>query len=125
MPADPNQYWMDTIADDVLAEMQEEEDWVVDAVLGGGRAPGTVQATEKEKLAFFKRYLMNPDGTWNVQHQQNLMNSMDEKSYISIIQALNSNDEKGLIGVDQHGRALNRAKHSLARPEPSEELEGY
>lgn len=99
-------HWLDEIADQVVDEMKEDEDWIVGEFLEGQRAPGTVAKTEKEKLDFYKRFLLNPDGTWNEANQQKLLNMLDQEDYISIIQALNSNDAKGLVGVDRRGRSI-------------------
>lgn len=92
-------HWLDVIADEAFQIMKDDEDYIVKALRAGTLPPGAANLTEKQKLDVYKRYLLNPDGTWNEQHQAALFSHLTPEDYVAVINALDKEDAHGQIGL--------------------------
>lgn len=92
---EPGQHPLDGVADDLLAWMNDEVDFYVDAIKGGYRAPFAAPAKEAEKLEFYRRQVFNPnpDGSPNFDSpntmgRDTLLKRLGIQGYTKVLQAV-------------------------------------
>lgn len=91
MPSNKPQHWWDDVGDDVVTRMQNDEDWLYNAVLGGERAPGSADLSEAEKLDYYRRHFFNPDGTPNDDERAKIINRVGLQRFGEIFAEVTSN----------------------------------
>lgn len=76
---------------------------IADAMMDRGRAPFAATATQPQALQFYKQYLVNPDGTVNLQNYAELKGRVGEAGVAEIAKQLKHAAQQGKaeeLGID-------------------------
>lgn len=90
-----NEHPFDSVADDLLAWMNEEVDYHVETLRGGYRAPFSAQVSEKDKHDYYARQMFQagPNGVVdyakpNPEGRDKLLKSLGVTGYTQVMQAV-------------------------------------
>jgi hypothetical protein len=76
------------VADDLSQWIAETSSSLATQLAGGSHAPFAANATEAEKLDYYRSKMFNPDGSPNVQERQNLLDRAGVQGYAHVLSAL-------------------------------------
>lgn len=88
------QHLWDQAADHVVDYIENESQAVVDMIVGDDPVPFSGPATEKQKLAYYRRFFFNPDGSENKQGQSQLMSRVGPQGFVQIWSAVRDGAEQ-------------------------------
>jgi hypothetical protein len=74
----------DLVADDLADWLDEMEDVMASAIIGGGRAPFSAQADDQAKRQYFQSEFWLPDGQPNQEGRQRVLDRHGIKGYTEV-----------------------------------------
>ena len=88
------QSYMERVADDVAAWLEEMPKILAERITINGRAPFSASVSEQQKLAYYRSVLFNPDGSPNQAGREATLQRVGIDGYLAILQALNKDQER-------------------------------
>jgi hypothetical protein len=95
----------DSIASEVADWLNTEPEHLAEALLYRGRAPFSAPTDEREKLDYYRRALVNPDGSPNEEARAALLRRAGVEGYANVLTALAREQQAGMVGGEGEGAA--------------------
>lgn len=92
----PQRHYLDELGDDLFEWIESMVDSMVAAFEVGGKAPFAAPTTEKQKLAYYRSVLFNPDGSPNQQGRADTLARVGVEGFAQIMAAVAKDGRPGL-----------------------------